>query len=161
MVLVHYCKVVAALSRLHYSFRMQGPERHLPKIGVGVFVRRDGRVLLLRRKGSHGAGTWSLPGGYLEWGERLEECAAREVLEETGLVAGAVRFLGITNDVMTAEAKHYVTIFMEADCEGEPYNCEPEKADELGWFELDALPQPLFLPMAHFVAGEAYISNVG
>lgn len=56
-----------------------------PGLGVGVLVIENGRVLLGKRKGSHGAGTWSAPGGHLEYGESIENCAEREVLEETGL----------------------------------------------------------------------------
>lgn len=56
-----------------------------PQVGVGVLILRDGKVLLGRRKGSHGAGCWSAPGGHLEFGEAVEDCALREALEETGL----------------------------------------------------------------------------
>ncbi len=52
-----------------------------PKVGVGVIVVKEGKVLLLQRKNSHGSGTWCFPGGHLEYGESLEECAKREVLE--------------------------------------------------------------------------------
>ncbi len=48
-----------------------------PKIGVGVLIIRDGKLLLGRRKGSHGAATWSAPGGHLEYGETPEACARR------------------------------------------------------------------------------------
>ena len=50
-----------------------------PKIGVGVFVRKGDHLLMIHRKGSHGAGTWSCPGGHLEWNEDFEETARREV----------------------------------------------------------------------------------
>lgn len=57
-------------------------------------------------------GCLQLPGGHLEFGESWEECARREILEETGLAVRDVRFLTATNDVFAAEKKHYVTIFM-------------------------------------------------
>ncbi|OCT49851.1 hypothetical protein CLCR_07454 [Cladophialophora carrionii] len=93
------------------------------------------KFILGQRLGSHGAGTWALPGGHLEFGESFEDCAAREVMEETGLEVEDVKFLTATNDVMLSEegggaagaaagatsaldgqnqGKHYVTIFMTA-----------------------------------------------
>lgn len=60
-----------------------------------------------------------MPGGHLEFGESFENCATREVLEETGLTVQNVRFLTATNDVMEDEGKHYVTIFMGAVVDGD------------------------------------------
>jgi len=60
------------------------PER--PIVGVGAVIVESGRVVLIRRRYEPLAGQWSLPGGTLELGETLEAGAAREMLEETGLV---------------------------------------------------------------------------
>lgn len=119
-----------------------------PRVGVGVVVLREGRVLLGLRQGSHGAGTWALPGGHLEFGESVEQCAARETLEETGLVIEQVRPGPFTNDVMAAEDKHYVTLFVVADAvTGEPELREPQKCLRWAWFDWTDLPEPLFQPL--------------
>jgi 8-oxo-dGTP diphosphatase len=62
------------------------PVDRRPKVGVGVFVRRpDGTFLMGLRKGSHGADTWSIPGGLIEADETACQAAQRELSEETGL----------------------------------------------------------------------------
>lgn len=111
-----------------------------PRVGVGVVVlNNEGKVVLGKRKGSHGAGTWAFPGGHLEFGESFEACAVREVLEETGLSIHDVRFLTATNDVMEAEGKHYITVYVGArvrEDKGQPQQpqiMEPEKCDEWRW----------------------------
>ena len=60
---------------------------------------KKGKILLGQRKNAHGEGTWAFPGGHLEFGESLEACAAREVLEETGLVLNDVRKYGFADDI--------------------------------------------------------------
>lgn len=124
-------------------------EKH-PRVGVGVCICRDGKVLLGKRIGSHGAHTWSFPGGHLEFGESIEECARREVLEETGISLSNVRKGPYTNDFFEQEKKHYATLFVIADSPtGTPRIMEPEKCLEWKWFAWDALPHPLFLPLIH------------
>ena len=59
-----------------------------PMVGIGVILLKPGAVLLVRRSKPPAAGTWSIPGGAQELGETAEEAARRELLEETGLVAG-------------------------------------------------------------------------
>lgn len=118
------------------------------KVGVGVILIRAGRILLGERHGSHGTGTWALPGGHLEFGESIEKCAAREVLEETGVEVGGVTHLAFTNDIFSEEGKHYVTLFVLAEgWQGEPAVMEPEKCKCWAWFDWDALPSPTFLPL--------------
>src|SRR5437867_13297658 len=84
-----------------------------PQIGVGVLLLRDSHVLLGQRRGSHGSDTWAPPGGHLEFGESVEDCARREVREETGLALQNIRPGPYTNDVFIAEGKHYVTLRSE------------------------------------------------
>ena len=126
------------------------------KVGVAVLIERDGRLLLIRRTGSHGAGTWATPGGHLDYGETPERCGARETREETGLEVADLIFVAITNDLFAAEQKHYITIWMRARrIVGEPSIASPREMTEIGWFAWDALPKPLFLPLAQLVAGDA------
>jgi 8-oxo-dGTP diphosphatase len=136
-------------------------DKKFPKVGVGVIIQQDGQILLLKRKGSHGAGTWSLPGGHLEWNEELENCAKREVEEECGIKIFGAEFFAITNDRMNAEDRHYITIFMKAQgFSGEPKIMESEKCDCMDWFDFDDLPQPLFSPLDNLINGKLYPANL-
>ena len=124
-----------------------------PKIGVGVIVLKDGKVPLGKRRGSHGEGSWSLPGGHLEFGESFENCAKREVMEETGMRIRNIRFGTATNDIFEKEDKHYVTLYLLADWEsGELKLVEPEKFEKWEWFEWGKFPEPLFLPLKNLLA---------
>jgi 8-oxo-dGTP diphosphatase len=112
-------------------------------------VVRDDRVLLGERRGSHGAGSWAPPGGHLDFGESVESCARREVLEETGLTLGAIRPGPYTVDSFPEVERHYVTLFVVAQYfVGEPELREPEKCAGWTWHEWKALPTPLFAPLA-------------
>jgi 8-oxo-dGTP diphosphatase len=118
-----------------------------PRPGVGVLIVRDGKVLLGKRRGSHGEGSWAPPGGHVDPGEGPEETARREVLEETGLIIERPRTGPVTEDRFP-EGKHYLTTFVIAEApEGEPQNLEPHKCEGWEWFSWDALPTPLFLPL--------------
>jgi len=123
-----------------------------PQVGVGVLVRRAGKILLGRRRGSHGEGAWALPGGHLEFKEELDACARREVREETNLAVINVHVGTITNDIFERENRHYVTIFMVCDyASGDLKTMEPDKCEEWQWFAWDELPRPLFLPLVNLL----------
>ena len=115
-----------------------------PFVGVGVMIMRGGRVLLGKRKGAHGEGEYSFPGGHLEHGESFEECARRETREECGVEIENVRFQLLAN-VKKYAPKHYVHIGLVADWKsGEPSVLEPAKCESWAWYTPDRLPEPLF-----------------
>jgi len=118
-------------------------------VGVNIFVVREGRLLLGKRKNVYGAGTWGLPGGHLEFGERLEKAAARELEEETGIKAKEFVFVNLINDLhdnLSHERKHYLQIgFLAKDIgDIEPVLNEPDKTEEWRWFYLNELPKEIF-----------------
>ena len=127
----------------------------IPRIGVSALVIRDDKILIGKRKSkTHGHGTWHTPGGHLEFGESFEECAKREVYEETGVEIEDVRFLTVTNDIFREEGLHYVTIWMIAKWKrGEPEVKEPEKCECWKWMSWDEIKKlkPLFLPLKNLI----------
>jgi len=126
-----------------------------PKVGVSVIIVKDGKVLLGKRIGSHGANTWAFPGGHLEFNESIEECAKREVLEETGLEIKNLKESIFTNDIFKEENKHYVTCFVISEYDsGKLKVKEPDKCLEWKWFDWHKLPKPLFLPVKNYILKE-------
>jgi len=119
------------------------------RVGVGCFVLESGnepkdnpRFLIGKRKGAHGSGTWALPGGHIDFGESFEECAAREVLEETGLKIHNLSFFTAANNPMLDEEKHYVTVFMVGQRvdDGQDFeNLEPDKCHTWEWVDWQTL----------------------
>jgi 8-oxo-dGTP diphosphatase len=118
------------------------------RVGIGVYILKDGKILMGKRIGAHGKNTWSPPGGWLEFGESWEDCAKRETLEEAGIKIKNIRYWAATNEIPEGEEKHVVTIHMLADYdEGEPKIMEPEKWEKWNWFSWSELPEPLFYPL--------------
>ena len=123
------------------------------RVGVGCWVVNPlGQVLFGNRLSAHGNGTWAPPGGHLEFGETPDRCAARELMEETGIqiLPSDFRVAGFTNDIFPN--KHYITIHcVTSGVVATPKLIEPDKCEEWRWFYLDKLPENLFLPAANFL----------
>lgn len=111
-----------------------------PRLAVAVILMRDGRVLLgLRADGTREAGRWSLPAGFVERGEVVEQAAAREVLEETGVEAT----IGPLLDVLSYEDEPVVLLVFEAtEFWGQPR--AGDDLDQIGWFSATDLPPLAF-----------------
>ena len=90
-----------------------------PKVTVGIVVWRGDEVLLIKRGKPPFQGQWSIPGGSVEWGERLEEAALRELMEETGVKAKIAGLIDVFQSI--SENFHYVMVDFAAHwTEGEP-----------------------------------------
>lgn len=123
-------------------------------VGVAVIlINREGKCLLHRRKGSHGAGTWSFPGGALDPGEEPFQAAYRELEEEAGIVCDMPLIFEPrpwVNTIFEKEEQQWVTLyFIAAHAGPEPKVMEPEKNDGWEWFDLTGLPpdEELFAPL--------------
>lgn len=133
-------------------------------VGVGVMILNNGNILLGRRHEDpvkaisklNGAGTWTMPGGKLEFGETFEVGAKREVYEETGIKVNNIEVLCINQDM--SQTAHFVTIgLICTDFIGSPQIMEPDTITEWRWFSLDNLPEPLYFPSAKIL--ENYKQN--
>ena len=113
-------------------------------LGVGVVVTRGDRIALGRRLSPEPC--WSLPGGKIEAFETVEDCARRELHEETGLRGlGGTDIMSVAN--MRAPGLHTITFGVRfPECSGDLRLCEPDKFSAWDWFPITRLPEDLFLP---------------
>lgn len=125
--------------------------------GFGVMVLRGGKVLLGQRHVDpakadslmNGEGTWTMPGGKLDFGESFEGGAVRELREETGIIiqASDLEVISLSNDIVPTA--HFVTVGLlckNLPAETESQIMEPDEITQWKWFSLDDLPTPLFKP---------------
>jgi len=85
-----------------------GPET--PKLMVDVVIPSERGVVLIRRASEPFAGQWALPGGFVELGETVEEAAAREAAEETGLAVEVARLIGVYSEPERDPRGHNVSV---------------------------------------------------
>lgn len=130
------------------------------KFGVGVFIWKNDKILLHKRKNAHGAGHWGLAGGHIDEGETAAQAAIREVFEETGIQIESVIPSGWVEHHFKESNKRYVTLFftqyLDANSPVEPEVREPDKCEKWIWADLDNLPSPLFGPLDDFIKKNKY-----
>ncbi len=124
-----------------------------PGIGVGVMILKDNKILLGLRNPNkekasselQGQGTWTTPGGKVEFMETLLDAAKRELKEETNLETDNLKLLCISDDM--TESAHYVTVgFITEKFYGELKTMEPETILKWEWFDLDNIPTNIYKP---------------
>jgi len=118
---------------------------------VDIIIELEGGVVLIERKNPpHG---WALPGGFVDYGESLEDAAVREAREETSLEVNNLRLLGCYSDPRRDERMHTISTVYMADGCGQPRAADD--AADVGIFQLDNLPGPLCFDHADILADYA------
>ncbi len=114
-------------------------------IGVGAFILNDKKQVLLQKRGSKSkneVGVWVKPGGAVEYGETAEEALLREIKEELDIEIEILDFLGYEDHLLKKDKQHWIALFFLAKVKsGEAKNMEPSKTDEIGWFDLNNMPE--------------------
>ena len=91
----------------------------------------------------HEEGTWTMPGGNIEYGETFEEAGTREAKEETGMDVKDLEVICVQTD--KNEYAHYISVGMIAKSyEGNPVAMEPDEIVKWEWFDLNNLPKNIF-----------------
>ena len=129
-------------------------EHKHPRVGTGVMIMNDKQQILLGRRHEkpnkadselHGEGTWTMPGGKLDWQETPLAGATREMEEETSLKGKNLKLISVTNDAVADS--HFITLgFLCNEFEGKAQIMEPDEITEWQWFALDNLPEKVFPP---------------
>ena len=115
------------------------------KIVCTIFLIQNDALLLGKRKNCYGEGTWGLPGGHLEYGESIIECAKRELKEELGIDALEFTLISVGEDI--TEHSHYVEIVLRLrQFTGEIQCMEPDRCYDWKFFTVSNLPEEIFEP---------------
>lgn len=115
------------------------------QVACQIIIRKKGQILLGKRKNCAGEGTWALPGGHVEYNEKLLDAAKRELEEELDISNHDLKLIAITDDL--GENWHYVhAVFLLDNFSGKIKLNEPHKCSEWNFYSLDKLPLPIFPP---------------
>ncbi len=113
-----------------------------PSVTVDGVIIKNGKVLLIKRKNEPFKGRWALPGGFVEYGETVEEAALREVKEETGMDARIKKLVGVYSDPDRDPRGHTISIVFLMEAKGE--TIAGDDAIEARFFDLNDLPPLAF-----------------
>jgi 8-oxo-dGTP diphosphatase len=135
-------------------------DEHQPAVGVGALIlSEDGRKILMSKRINSKVGndTFGTVGGHVEYGEHPIEALKRECIEELNITIKNIKFVHCMS--MVKYGKHYIDLTFSANVDGGvPEIMEPDKRVGLEWYDLEALPGPVFEPVT--IGLELYVSQV-
>jgi 8-oxo-dGTP diphosphatase len=124
---------------------------------VDGIVVRHGKILLIKRGREPFKGMYALPGGFVEYGESVEDAVARELLEETGLKTRIVRMLGIYSKPGRDPRGHVASVVFVLETE-KGSAIAGDDASAIEWFPLSNLPEKMAFDHAEIVQAFLVVS---
>ena len=119
-----------------------------PALSVDIVAIREKNggheLLLIQRKNEPHKNSWALPGGFLDMEETLEQAAARELKEETGLEIESLKQLGAFSKVDRDPRTRVISVAFHAKLVSGQTAIAADDAQDVGWFDLNKLPQLAF-----------------
>jgi len=117
---------------------MKDPKR--PRLTVDAIIVKEDKILLIKRGHEPYRGYWALPGGFVEWGETVEEALKREVMEETGLDVEIKELIGVYSEPDRDPRGHSISIAYVCEITGGAERYGDDAAD-IGWYALESIPE--------------------
>ncbi len=114
-----------------------------PKLTADGTILKDKKILLIKRKNEPFKGKWALPGGYVEYGEKVEDTIIREIYEETGLKTKIRDLIGIYSDPKRDPRGHTITVAYLLDIKSGELK-SGDDASDAKFFDLKDLPKLSF-----------------
>ena len=110
-----------------------------PLCAVDVIIETQGGIILIKRKNPPAG--WAIPGGFVDYGESLEDAVRREAKEETGLDIELIKQFHTYSDPGRDPRHHTISVIYIARAEGKPE--AGDDAKEAGIFTRDSLPEDI------------------
>ena len=114
-----------------------------PNLTVDGIIVKNGEILLIKRKHSPFKGKWALPGGFVEYNEKLEDAVTREIFEETGLKTNVSKLFNVYSDPKRDPRGHTVTVVFILKILSDRIK-HGDDATDAKFFKLDSLPDLSF-----------------
>lgn len=143
-------------------------ERFTPFAASHAFIIKNGNILLLQRANTGWMdGMWTSPTGHIEPNETAKQAAIRETKEEAGITihpSMLTHAITVHRKNPQSGAVYFDNYFTAQQWQGEPYVAEPNKASDIGWFELNNLPNDTIVPtvlraLQCYIKGERYAEH--